>query len=147
MFCLYLLRLAVNLLPLIVVLVVNYKIYTKTQQEGIALTITGVFWVLFLIFTMLGIAPKNVNRAVTLVIVFVVLKLMQPLLTHMCTFAGAVAIGALLDAIVIMPIITRYKELRVATKTADITTSQIKQAVQEIIEEKEANKEERSGRV
>ena len=59
----------------------------------------------------------------------------------MTIFAGAAAIGALLDVIIVKPIIKRYAELRVASKTADITTQQVAQAVKDILNE------ERSGRV
>lgn len=140
MFGLYMLSLFVNLLPLAIVVMVYWKDCTKTTREGIALSVTGIFWVLFLIITLTGAMPKNINRAVTLIIVFIILELMKPLLAYMCIFAGASAIGALLDSICIRPIIKRYEELRIATKSADITTQQVKEAVAELLEE-------RSGRV
>ena len=140
MFGLYMLSLFVNLLPLAIVVGVYWQDCTKTTREGIALTVTGIFWVLFLVITLAGAMPKNINRAVTLVIIFIVLELMKPLLAYMCIFAGASAIGALVDAIFVRPIITRYAELRVATKSADLTTQQVKEAVSELLEE-------RSGRV
>lgn len=140
MFGLYMLSLFVNLLPLAIVVMVYWEDCTKTTRESVALTVTGVFWVLFLVITLIGAMPKNINRAFTLVLIFVVLELMKPLLAYMCIFAGASAIGALLDSIIIRPIIVRYVELRQATKTADITTNQVKEAVAELLEE-------RSGRV
>ena len=54
----------------------------------------------------------------------------------MCIFAGAAALGALIDTILIRPIIRRYKELRKATTTADLTSSQVKEAMREILEER-----------
>lgn len=141
MFGLYALSLAVNLIPLIVVLIINWEVCTKTKREGIAISVTGFVWVFFLIITMLGTLPKKINRVATLCIVFGVLELMKPLLNYMTIFAGAAAIGALLDVIIIKPIIKRYAELRVASKTADITTQQVKLAVKELLDE------ERTGRV
>ena len=141
MFFLYVLSIAVNLIPLIIVLIFNWEVCTKTKREGIAISVTGVVWVFFLIITMLGTLPKKINRVATLCILFGVLELMKPLLNYMTIFAGATAIGALLDFIIVKPIIKRYIELRIASKTADITTQQVAQVVKDIL------KEERSGRV
>ena len=141
MFGLYALSLAVNLIPLIVVLIINWEVCTKTKREGIAVSVTGFVWVFFLVITMLGTLPKKINRVATLCIVYGVLELMKPLLNYMTIFAGTAAIGALLDVIIIKPIIKRYAELRVASKTADITTQQVKLAVKELLDE------ERNGRV
>ena len=134
MFFLGCLSVVINLLPLVVVLIVNYEFIVTTKREGLALSITGVVWVLFLVVSLLGSLPLRLNRCVTLVIVYAVLELMKPLLEYMCIFAGAVALGAILDTIFIRPIIKKYRELRQATKTADLTTIQVKQAVQEILE-------------
>lgn len=133
MFGLYTLSLFVNLLPLIIVLIVNWEVCTKTKRETIALTTTGIVWVLFLILSMVNAMPKKTSRVVTLTTVFVLLELMKPLLSQMCLFAGASAIGALLDVIIIRPIIKRYVELRIASKTADITTIQVKSAVEDAL--------------
>ena len=141
MFYLYVLSVIVNLAPLIVVLIVNWEVCTKTRREGLAITVTGAVWTLFLIATMLGSLPHKVNRAVSLTAVFCVMELMKPLLKYMCVFAGAAAIGAILDGMIIKPIIKRYAELRVASKTADITTNQVREAIKEVM------REERSGRV
>ena len=141
MFALYSLSVLVNVTPLIVIVALNWKIFIKTQREGVALTITGIVWFIFLISTFFNSLSFKLNRCATMIIIFVVLELMKPLLNHMCIFAGAAALGALIDTILIRPIIKRYKELRIATTTADITTMQVKQAVQEVLEA------ERSGRV
>lgn len=141
MFGLYVLSIIVNLLPLIIVLIIKWEVCTKTKSESVAISVTGFVWVFFLIVSMLGSLPGRINRVATLIIIFVVLELMKPLLRYMCIFAGAAAIGALLDLIIIKPIIKRYAELRVASKTADITTQQVKIAVRELLDE------ERSGRV
>lgn len=141
MLCLYLLSLLVNLIPLIIVLIINWSICTKTKREGIAISVTGFVWVFFLVVTMIGTLPRKINRVATLCIVFCVLEFMKPLLNYMTIFAGAAAIGALLDVIIVKPIIKRYAELRIASKTADITTQQVKLAVKELLDE------ERSGRV
>lgn len=141
MFGLYALSLFVNLLPLLIVLLINWEACTKTKREGVAISVTGIAWIIFLVMTMLGTMPKRVNRVVTLVIVFVVLELMKPLLSYMCIFAGASAIGAMIDIVAVRPFINRYKEYRLATKTAQITTEQVKEAVKEII------KTENTGRV
>lgn len=142
MFGLYVLSVFVNLLPLFIVILINWEACTKTRREGIALSVTGVVWTMFLIFSMLGAMPKRVNRVVGLVVVYVLLEIMKPLLTYMCVFAGASAIGALLDLIIVRPIIRRYIELRVASKTADITTQQVQEVVKQCLES-----EERNGRV
>lgn len=141
MFGLYALSVLVNLLPLIVVLIINWKNCTKTEREGVAITVTGFVWVGFLVFSMLGTMPKKINRVAGLVIVFGMLELMKPLLNYMCVFAGAAAIGAILDVLIMRPIIKKYQELRVATQTADLTAQQVKEAVKELLQE------ERSGRV
>ncbi len=141
MFGLYVLSVLVNILPLVVVLIINWESCTKTQREGIAISVTGFVWIFFLIVSMLGSMPKKLNRVGCLIIVFLMLELMKPLLSYMCIFAGSAVIGAILDVILIRPIIKRYAELRVATKTADITTQQVSEAVREIL------KEEGSGRV
>lgn len=141
MFGLYTLSIVVNLLPLIVVVIIHWEVCTKTRRECVALSVTGFVWVFFLVITMLGTLPKKINRVATLCIIFGVLELMKPLLNYMTIFAGAAAIGALLDVIIVKPIIKRYVELRVASKTADITTQQVKIAVNELLNE------ERSGRV
>lgn len=141
MFSLYVLSLFVNLAPLIVVLALNWQACTKTRREGIAISVTGFVWVFFLVVSMIGSMPNKFNRVAGLCIVFGMLELMKPLLNYMCIFAGAAAIGAILDWLIIKPIINRYKELRVASKTADITTQQVAQAVKDILNE------ERSGRV
>ena len=141
MFGLYALSLLVNLLPLIIVLIVNWEVCTKTKREGVALSVTGVIWVLFLVASMIGSMPLKSNRIVTLVLIFIMLELMKPLLSYMTIFAGASAIGAILDAVFIRPMIIKYKELRLSTKTADLTTNQVKMAVKELLEE------ERTGRV
>jgi hypothetical protein len=134
MFGLWCLSILVNLLPLIVVLAVNYKFFITTQEESVALTITGIVWVVFLICSLIGSLPFRVNRCVVLVVFYGVLELMKPLLKYMCIFAGAVALGAILDTLIVRPIIKKYAELRQATKTADLTTMQVKQAVQELLE-------------
>ena len=59
----------------------------------------------------------------------------------MCLFAGAAAIGAILDFMIVKPIIKRYAEMRLATKTADVTTAQGVSAVKEMLNQ------ERTGRV
>lgn len=132
---LYLLSLLVNLVPLVIVLLINWEICTKTKREGIAISVTGFVWVFFLLVTMLGGVPKKINRVATLFIVFVVLELMKPLLNYMTIFAGAAAIGAMLDMLIVKPIIKRYAELRLATKSADLTTIQVTNAVKEILKE------------
>ena len=147
MFLLYVLSLLVNLLPLIIVLIINWGVCTKTQREGVAITVTGISWIVFLVASMIGAMPKKVNRVVTLVVAFVVLELMKPLLSCMCMFSGAAAIGALLDLCAVKPFIKKYQELRVATKTADMTTEQVKLAVKEILSEKETKETNCTGRV
>lgn len=132
---LYLLSLLVNLVPLVIVLLINWEICTKTKREGIAISVTGFVWIFFLLITMLGGVPKKINRVATLFIVFVVLELMKPLLNYMTIFAGAAAIGAMLDMLIVKPIIKRYAELRLATKSADLTTIQVTNAVKEILKE------------
>jgi hypothetical protein len=141
MLSLYLLSVGVNIMPLLIVIAFNWKACTKTIREGVALSVTGIFWVLFLVLTMMGAMPKKINRAVVLTMLFVVLELMKPLLNYMCLFAGAAAIGALLDVMIARPMIKRYAELRVATKTADMTTNQVVEAVKEMLQQ------ERTGRV
>lgn len=141
MFGLYSLSVFVNILPLIVVLIINWKACTKTTREGVAITITGIAWLLFLVISIKGTMPNRMNRAVTLSIVFIFLLLMKPLLDKMCIFAGSATLGCLLDVIFVRPLIIKYRELRVATKTADLTTEQVKVAIQEAL------KEERNGRV
>lgn len=141
MFGLYVISVIVNLLPLLIVLIINWEVCTKTIREGIAVSVTGIVWLVFLILSLLGALPSKMNRVVSLIIVFVLLELMKPLLSYMCIFSGAAAIGALLDVIFIRPAIKKYSELRVATQTADLTTEQVKTAVKELLEE------ERSGRV
>lgn len=135
MFGLGCLSVLVNLAPLLIVLLVNYELLIKTKREGLALTVTGVVWVIFLISTLIGSLPFKLNRCATMIIIFIVLELMKPLLVYMCIFAGAAALGALIDTIIIRPIIKRYAELRQATKTADLTTQQVKIAVKELLEE------------
>ena len=135
MFGLYALSLFVNLLPLMIVLFLNWEVCTKTKRESVALTTTGFVWVMFLIFSMIGAMPKRASRVVTLIVVFVLLEMMKPLLSQMCLFAGASAIGALLDVIIVRPIIKKYLELRVATTTADLTTLQVKTVVEEALKE------------
>jgi hypothetical protein len=132
---LYLLSLLVNLVPLVIVLVINWEICTKTKREGIAISVTGFVWIFFLLISMLGSVPKKINRVATLFIVFAVLELMKPLLNYMTIFAGAAAIGAMLDILIVKPIIKRYAELRLATKSADLTTIQVTNAVKEILKE------------
>ena len=51
MFGLYALSLLVNLLPLIIVLIVNWEVCTKTKREGVAISVTGFVWVFFLVIT------------------------------------------------------------------------------------------------
>lgn len=136
MFGLYFLSVLVNVLPLVIVLIINWEFCTKTKREGIAISVTGFVWIFFLIVSMLGSMPKRLNRVASLIIVFGILELMKPLLSFMCVFSGAAAIGAILDVIIIKPIIRRYIELRVASKTADITTQQVKLAVEELLGEK-----------
>ena len=135
---LHLLSVLVNIAPLLVVLIINWEVCTKTDRQVVALSVTGFAWLFFLIITMLGSMPKRINRVAGLIIVFVVLELMKPLLNQMTLFAGASAIGALLDALIIRPMIKRYRELRVASKTADLTTQQVKEAVKELLEERSA---------
>lgn len=141
MFGLYILSVLVNILPLVVVLIINWEACTKTRRECVAITVTGFVWIFFLVVTMIGSMPKQTNRVATLCIVFGVLELMKPLMHYMTIFSGACAIGGILDLIIVKPIIKKYRELRVATKTADITTQQVAQVVKDIL------KEERTGRV
>ncbi|MBR2377442.1 MAG: hypothetical protein IKA85_06735 [Clostridia bacterium] len=136
MFLLWCLSLTANLLPLVIVLAINYKYMVTTKEEGFALTVTGVVWVLFLLISLKGTLPFKMNRCVTLIIVYVLLELMKPLLSYMSVFAGACALGSLIDIVIIKPMIVKYREVRQATKTADMTTEQIKVAVAEIIEER-----------
>lgn len=138
---LFLLSILVNLIPLIIVLVVNWGICTKTKREGIAITLTGIVWVLVLIATISNSVPKKVNKIFGLTVAMVLCELMRPLLKYMTLFIGAALIGVILDTIIVKPKINRYKELRLASKTAEITTMQVKEAVKEIISQ------ERSGRV
>ena len=140
MFALYVASVLVNILPLIIVLAFNWKHFTKTPRETLAISITGFVWIAFLVVSMIGSLPNKLNRVAKITIVYVMLVVMKPLLMHMTVFAGASAIGALLDLIILKPIITRYKELRLATKTADITTQQMEQVMNKILDE-------RSGRV
>lgn len=132
---LYALCLLVNIMPLIIVLIVNWNVCTKTTREAVAISSTGIVWVFFLVVTLLGATPRKINRAVGLCLVFGLFELMKPLLNYMCIFAGAAAIGAILDGLIVRPWIKRYTELRTATKSADLTTQQVKQAVKEILEE------------
>ena len=85
--------------------------------------------------------PKKMNRVATLIIIFVELELMKPLLNYMCSFAGAAAIGAFIDFMIVKPVIKRYAEMRLAVKTADVTTTQVVNAVKEMLNQ------ERTGRV
>jgi hypothetical protein len=141
MFGLYVLSVVLNILPLVVVLIITWESCTKTKREGVAITVTGVCWIFFLIVTMLGTVPKKINRVATFIIVYALLEVMKPLMNYMCIFAGAATLGALVDVIFVRPIIRKYHELRIATKTSDMTTMQVKEAIKEIIEK------ERSGRV
>lgn len=140
MFCLYCLSILVNILPLIIVLIVNWEFCTKTRRECLAISVTGVVWVGFLVFTMLGSMPRKLNRVFVLIAFYLMLELMKPLLSYMTIFAGSATIGALLDLFLVKPLIRRYTELRIATKTADLTTQQMEQVMTKILDE-------RSGRV
>lgn len=141
MLSLYLLSVFVNIIPLLLVVAFNWKACTKTTRSGLALSVTGIFWVMFLLLSMLGTMPKKMNRVATLIIIFVVLELMKPLLNYMCSFAGAAAIGAFIDFMIVKPVIKRYAEMRLAVKTADVTTTQVVNAVKEMLNQ------ERTGRV
>lgn len=137
MFWLYLLSFGVNILPLLIVIIFNWDDCTKTEREGLALTVAGIFWVIFLIVSMLNSVPFKVNRVVVLVVLFVLLLLMKPLLNLMAIFCGASAFGAMVDTFVVKPIIKRQKEKKLIGETAEETTKQIKAVMQEIIKEQE----------
>ena len=139
---LYAISFGVNVLPLIVVLIINWEACTKTQREGIAITVAGIFWLLFLASSMLSSLPIKANRVVVLVVLFVMLLLMKPLMEYMAMFSGAAALGAIADVLIVKPIIKQYNEKRVVEKTAGETTKQIKAVMQEMFEE-----QERKGRV
>ena len=57
MFGLYVLSVVTNILPLLVVIAINWEDCTKTTREGVAISVTGIVWVCFLVFTMLGSMP------------------------------------------------------------------------------------------
>ena len=44
MFGLYAISFGVNILPLLVVVIINWEACTKTQKEGVALAVAGIFF-------------------------------------------------------------------------------------------------------
>ncbi len=127
----------VNIAPLVVLLIINWDVYTKTRSESIALSVTGIVWLVFLIMSAFSSFSPKLARPVKLLCFFIILELINPLILSLKWFVLCSFIGALADYIIIQPLIRQMIELRVATKTTDMT----KEAVREII------KEEMGGRV
>lgn len=121
----------VNIAPLIVLLIINWGVYTKTRSESIALSVTGFVWLVFLIMSAFSSFSPKLARPIKLLCFFIILELIDPLILSLKWFVLCSFIGAGLDFIIIQPLIKQMLELRVATKTTDLT----KEAVREILRE------------
>lgn len=133
----------VNILPLIVLLIINWNVYTKTRSESVALTVTGIVWLIYLIMSAFSTFSPKFSRPVKLLVAFIVLELIDPLVGNLKWFALCGFIGALADYLVIQPIIKNLLELKVATKTSEMT----RDAIKDILKEEKESEESDKGRV
>lgn len=131
LFLLRILSILVNIAPLLILLIINWEVYTKTKTSSIALSFTGIVWLCFVIMSAFNTLSVKLARPVKLLCFFLILYLIDPLILSMKWFVLCSFLGSTVDYILIQPYIKKMNELKIATKTTDLTKEALKEMLQE----------------
>jgi len=129
---LHVLSFLVSLLPLGIVLAVNFGKYTETVPETVKLCAGGVILVVFVVLKVLG-KLKMPRRIVFYALVFAGAWLFAALLEDLLLLSFAALLGEAVDYIVLQPIIARLKRTREREKTADETAERVEEILDRYI--------------
>lgn len=118
----------VSIAPLIIMLALNWKDYTKTPGDTVKLCVGGVLC-LFFIFCKVVEKLRMPRGIVLFGIVFVMSYLLKALLDDLMLLSGMALVGELLDLICFRHFIKVTKENILIEKSADATTSKFEEVL------------------
>ena len=111
----------VRMLPLIIILIINWKAYTKTKQTTVGLTLSGGLYMVLLIIEMLKKMPAKVNLTLFDLFLCVIIYAVKPIINDLLLFMAAITLSRILAWLFVDKRLAYMEELKKANLTADVT--------------------------
>jgi peptidoglycan/LPS O-acetylase OafA/YrhL len=118
--------------PLAVVFLANFDRYVTTVEEGIKLAGGGILVIVLIAIIVLG-KMKMPPIVVVCGTVSLIAWLIQPILADLAMLGVITTSGALVDYIIIKPLIRKTKEALLIDRAADETTARVTEQVEEML--------------
>ncbi len=122
----------VAILPLIVVFIVNRERYFINVAAGVKLATGGIIVIVLMLANALG-RLKVPGGIMAYLIVFLLSYLLEAILNDLAILSGAALLGAVVDYLIMRPIVKKLREDIMVGKTADATADKVKQILDEYI--------------
>ena len=117
-----------SILPVVLVVGINWNTYVETTGDAVKLTCGGIIAV-FLVLLKVMDKLKVPNKFVLLGSVFVMSYLLQSILQDLTLLSGMALLGEVLDCFLFQTPIKRLREAIMIEKTADATSSKIESII------------------
>lgn len=117
-----------SILPVVLVVGINWDVYVKTTGDAVKLTFGGIIAV-FLVLLKVMDKLKVPNKFVLLGSVFVMSYLLQSILQDLTLLSGMAFLGEVLDCFFFQTPIKKLREAIMIEKTADATSSKIESII------------------
>ena len=117
-----------SILPIVLVVGINWDVYVKTTGDAVKLTFGGII-AGFLVLLKVMDKLKVPNKFVLLGSVFVMSYLLQSILQDLTLLSGMAFLGEALDCFFFQTPIKKLREAIMIEKTADATSSKIESII------------------
>ena len=117
-----------SILPIALVIGLNWNVYVQTTSDAVKLTCGGCI-ALFLVFMKVIGKLRVPNKFVLLGSVFLMSYLLQSIISDLTILSGMALLGEVLDAMLFQVPIRKLREAIMIEKTADATSSKIESII------------------
>lgn len=121
-----------SVLPFIVLIIVNWNVYTKTTASSISLGFGMLVAIVFAVLKLLGRLPKNVKGVIKSAIACGLCWALKVLIVDLPIIATAWLIGSLL-AEILTPIIKKTEKEANVSEQASATAEEVAKQIKNII--------------
>ena len=122
----------VSIAPLIAVFIINRERYFVNVAAGVKLAVGGIIVVVMMLINALG-RLKVPGGVMAYLVVFLLTYLLEAILSDLAILSGAALLGAVVDYLIMRPIVKKLREDIMVSKTADATADKVKQILDEYI--------------
>lgn len=122
----------VSVTPVLIVVIINWSRYTKTPGDTVKLCIGGALALFFVFLKAIGKLHMP-RRVACFSVVFILSYLLKVIVQDLILLSGMALLGEVVDLIGFQKAIKLTKENMLIGKTANATTKQIKEVMEEFL--------------